>query len=77
MERVWMKELRKEKGLTLKKLGEAVGLSECYLFRIEQGERKLDGMDTALLCKMAAALKEKPMKLLRAEMAWCEEVADG
>lgn len=74
MTRVWMKELRKEKGLTLKKLGEAVGLSECYLFNIEQGTRKCDGMDAAMLLKLADALKEKPQKLLQAEMDWLAEV---
>lgn len=78
MERAWMKSLRKEKGLTLKKLGEAVGLSECYLYNIEEGTRKCRGMDTGLICKIAEATGAKPQKLLQAEMDWIVEgVTDG
>lgn len=77
MERVWMKDIRREKGLTCAELAAKVGMSECHLVNIENGKRKTKGLDMEFLIRLADALRVKPMKLLRAEMAWCEEVADG
>lgn len=77
MVRQWLKDLRKEKGLTFKELAERVGCSEIYVVSIQQGTRKRHGLDTGFVCKIAEATGTDAMKLLRAEMAWCEEVADG
>ena len=70
MERGWMKSLRKEKGLTLRELGERVGLSECYVSNIEAGTRKCSGMDVAMLTKIATATGVRVSKLLEAETKW-------
>lgn len=44
--REWLKALRNEKGLTMKDMGEKLGISESYYCAIENGERqkKMDMM---------------------------------
>lgn len=44
--REWLKTLRTEKGMTMKEVGEKLGVSESYYCMIEAGERqkKLDMM---------------------------------
>lgn len=70
MERRWLKSLRKEKGLTLRELGERIGLSECYVSNIEAGTRKCSGMDVSMLTKIATATGTRVSKLLEAEARW-------
>ncbi len=73
MERKWLKDLRKEKGLTCKALGAAMGLSECYVFNIEEGTRKCDGLTVEQICKIAVATGALAYDLLQAEQAWLKE----
>lgn len=37
--RDWLKKVRTEKGLTLKNVSKAAGISECYYSQIENGRR--------------------------------------
>lgn len=37
--RKWLREIRAEKGFTLKKVASAAGISECYYSQIENGKR--------------------------------------
>ena len=40
--RKWLKERRVDKGMTMKKLGEELGVSESYYCAIENGNRKAE-----------------------------------
>lgn len=51
--RVWLKELRNEKSLTMKEAAEALGISESYYCAIENGERQ-KRMDIVLVAEIAA-----------------------
>lgn len=73
MERKWLKDLRKEKGLTLKELGQRVGHSESYLFHLENGTRKGKGLTVELICRIATATGALAYDLLQAEQAWLKE----
>ena len=52
--RDWLKEKRTEKGLTMDELAKAIGISESYYKRIENGERqrKMDIRLALKLCKI-------------------------
>lgn len=73
MVRTWMKTLRKEKGVTLAKLGEATGLSVCYLYNIEMGWRKCDGLNAAQIEAFARALGVSPRTVYCREQEWLKE----
>lgn len=77
MERSYMKDLRREKGMTCAELAAKVGLSECHIVNIENGKRKTRGLDMELLLRLADALRAKPVKLLQSEIDWLREVRDG
>lgn len=77
MERGYMKDLRREKGVTAAELAAKVGLSECHLVNIENGKRKTNGLDVELVIRIADALRVKPMKLLQAEVDYLKEVRNG
>ena len=53
--RKWLKDLRNEKGLTMKELGEKLGISESYYCAIEKGDRQKN-MDITLVAALSAAL---------------------
>jgi transcriptional regulator with XRE-family HTH domain len=60
-----IRELRTAKGLTLRALGEQVGVSHAYISKVENG--KLDFGDfpgEALICRLAAALDADEEELL-------------
>ncbi len=52
--RDWLKDKRTEKGLTMDELAKAIGISESYYKRIENGERqrKMDIRLALKLCKI-------------------------
>ena len=53
--RVWLKDLRKEKKLTMKELGEKLGISESYYCAIENGSRK-DQLSLGMAAKLSDVL---------------------
>lgn len=53
--REWLKNLRKEKGYTMKTLGGMIGVSESYYCAIENGSRK-GKMDLTLVANLSDAL---------------------
>lgn len=53
--RSWLKEKRLAAGLTMKQLGEKLGISESYYCTIESGERQKK-MDIVLVSGLSAAL---------------------
>lgn len=52
--RKWLKDLRSEKGLTMKELGEKLHISESYYCAIENGDRQKN-MDVTLAVGLAEA----------------------
>ena len=58
----FIKAKREQAGLSQKELGEAAGLSDSSIQRIEVGSRKTPGWDT--LCKIAKALDFHPFEIL-------------
>lgn len=59
----FIKAKREAAGLTQKELGEAAGLSDSSIQRIEAGSRKTPVWDT--LCKIAKALNFHPFEILK------------
>lgn len=53
--REWLKNSRKEKGITMSELANKLGISESYYCLIENGERQ-KRMDISLLAKLSDAL---------------------
>ena len=51
--RSWMKETRESKGMTMKEVGEKLGISESYYSMIERGERQ-QKLDITLVSKLSA-----------------------
>ena len=58
----YLKQLRKKKGLTIKKLAELAGFSPSYLSRIERGERNIP--NARLLKKLASPLNLTPQQMM-------------
>lgn len=65
--REWLKEMRTERGLTCKQMGEYLGVTDVYYFLIETGQRKkkLD-IDTAQ--KLSKILKVPLRQIVSWEM---------
>ena len=70
--RKWFADLRAETGMTCKALGQKMGHSESYVFRIETGDLKAKGLNTKLLIEIAEATGRDPMDLVRAEIKWMQ-----
>ena len=47
----WLRECRKESGLTMRDVGMRLGVHHSWVARIEQGDRRLDLAEFVLLCK--------------------------
>lgn len=64
--REWLRNIRKEKKLTLKEVGTALGVSESYYCAIENGERQ-KRMDVAFAIGLAEVLGMSVAELIRLE----------
>ncbi len=47
----WLKKQREAKGLTMRELGERMGVSHSFIGKIEQQERRLDIVEYLHYCK--------------------------
>ena len=64
--RTWLKDARKEAGLTCKEMGNRLGISEAMYFRIETGERQPNmSLETAV--KISRILKLPIMTIINYE----------
>lgn len=66
--RVWLHDLRQEKGLTLRELGERIGITEGYMSFIEAGSKK-KRMDIRTLALIADATGASLYDLMAKELA--------
>lgn len=64
--REWLKNLRTEKGLTMKEMGAKLGISESYYCAIENGERQKK-MDIVLASGISSALGISLAKIMTLE----------
>lgn len=64
--REWLKNLRTEKGLTMKTMGTKLGISESYYCAIENGERQKK-MDIVLASGISSALGIPLAKIMTLE----------
>lgn len=65
--RVWLHDLRQEKGMTLRELGERLGISEGYMSFIEAGSKK-KRMDIRTLALIADATGASLYELVTKEL---------
>lgn len=70
--RDWLVDLRKGLGLTLREMGEKIGVSESYYLMIEQGKRQR-AMDITLISRIAAVSKKSEAKILKLEKEYLSE----
>lgn len=77
MVRKWLVDLRKEKGLTCKELGAKIGVSESYVFNLEQGARAQKGIRPLMVAQIAEAVGVSPMPLLQAEVEYLKDAGNG
>lgn len=67
--RDWLYELRNSKGMTLKQMGEKLGISESYYQQVEQGKRQKN-MDIALITRIASATGKREKVIVDMELAY-------
>ena len=67
--RDWLYNLRNSQGLTLKQMGEKLGISESYYLQVEQGKRQ-QNMDIVLITRIAAATGKGEKEIVDMEMAY-------
>lgn len=66
--RVWLKDLRIEKGLTMKEAGAQLGISESYYCAIEAGDRQKK-MDVTLAAGIATVFGRPIAEIIAMETA--------
>jgi transcriptional regulator with XRE-family HTH domain len=64
--RLWLKEARTNKGLTMKDIASKLGISESYYCAIENGERQKN-MDLTLVSGLSAALGISVSRIVKYE----------
>ena len=65
--RGWLKQKRKEAGLTCSQMAERLNVSEIYYSFIENNHRQ-QNMNVGMAIRLAEALKLDPMQVIRWEM---------
>lgn len=66
--REWLKQKRKEAGLTCSQMAERLNMSEIYFSFIENGHRQQD-MSISMAVRIAKALNLDPMDVIRWELS--------
>ena len=64
--RHWLVDLRNSLGLTLKEMGEKLGISESYYLMIEQGKRQ-KRMDISMVSRIAAVTGKSEAEIIELE----------
>lgn len=64
--RLWLKDARTKKGLTMKDISSKLGISESYYCAIENGDRQKN-MDITLVSGLSAALGISVSKIVKFE----------
>lgn len=64
--RDWMKETRKEKGLTQQFVANQLGISKQYYQQIEDGKRQVD-LSTSLVLSLSTVFEISPIEIMNFE----------
>ena len=67
--REWLRKLRNEKGLTMKDMGEKLGISESYYSAIENGDRQKK-MDMMIASGLATIFEISVLSIVTYEEQW-------
>ncbi|MBU5432663.1 helix-turn-helix domain-containing protein [Intestinimonas sp. MSJ-38] len=67
--REWLRKLRNEKGLTMKDMGEKLGISESYYCAIENGDRQKK-MDMMIASGLATIFEISVLSIVTYEEQW-------
>lgn len=73
---VWLRKLRRERGLTMRRLAGRLGVHHSWIGRIESGERRLDVAEFVRLCKELEVNPNDGLNLLRDPIAPGRKVAE-
>ncbi len=65
--REWLRDLRNQKGLTMKNIAEKLGISESYYCAIENGERQKK-MDMLLASGLSAILEVPVSRIVQLDL---------
>ncbi len=65
--REWLRDLRNQKGLTMKNMAEKLGISESYYCAIENGERQKK-MDMLLASGLSAILEVPVSRIVQLDL---------
>lgn len=65
--REWLRDLRNQKGLTMKNMAEKLGISESYYCAIENGERQRK-MDMLLASGLSAILEVPVSRIVQLDL---------
>lgn len=78
--REWLRQIRTDRGLTMKSVADTLGISESYYCSIENGDRQKK-MDMTVICGLSAALSIPITNVVEFESKYFEqqhkEVANG
>jgi transcriptional regulator with XRE-family HTH domain len=72
---VWLREARKEKGLTMRVVGHALKIPHSWIGKVEIGERRLDIMEFVKLCRVLGCDPHEGLSLLESQMRAPRKVA--
>lgn len=72
--REWLKRLRTERGLTMKQMGDKLGISESYYCSIENGIRQKK-MDMMLISALSVALGVPMSDVVQYEIEYTRSLA--
>lgn len=64
----WLRDCRKEKGLTMRIVGQALKIPHSWIGKVEIGERRLDIVEFIKLCRVLGADPHEGVSLLENQM---------
>lgn len=73
--RVWLKELRLERGKTQQSVADEIGITKQYYQQIEAGIRQLK-MSTQLVVKFADVFDLSPVAIMKKEQDFIASISD-
>ncbi|HHG5368148.1 TPA: helix-turn-helix domain-containing protein [Pseudomonas aeruginosa] len=62
----WLRDTRMDQGLTMRDLGERLGVTHSYVQKVETGERRLDVVEYVWYCAALGAAPHEGLDLVKA-----------
>ena len=73
----WLRECRKEKGLTMRVVAQAMKIPHSWIGKVEIGERRLDIAEFIKICRVLGADPHKGVSLMEGQMRGPKAAAGG